>query len=70
MQQKEVIRVGDTIECYKWHKAVVEKIKIISTGKFVEKCKYSGNGYDIMLVLKNNSGSFKMCFKDAPIKIS
>ena len=50
MQQEEIIRIGDTIECYKWQKAMVEKIKIISTGEFVEECKYNGNGYDIMLL--------------------
>ena len=70
MQQKEKIRVGDTIECYKWHKAMVEEIKILSTGEFVEECEYNGNGYDIVLVLKSNLGRFKMCFKDAPVKIS
>lgn len=70
MYQEEIIRIGDMVECYRWQKAVVEKIRIISTGKFVEECKYNGNGYDIMLILKSGSGNINMCFKNAPIKIS
>ena len=68
MQQEKVVRVGDVIECFKWHRRIVEKIRIISAGKFVNECHYNGNGYDIMLILKGDSGSTKMSFKDAPKK--
>jgi len=68
MQQEEIIKIGDVIECFEGYRAVIEKIKIISTGKFVDKCRYNGNGYDIMLILKDGSGTLKMCFEGAPKK--
>lgn len=70
MQQEKIIRIGDVIECYKSQKAIVEKILIISTGRFVKEWEHNGNGYDIMLILKNDLGNMRVCFKDAPKKIS
>jgi len=70
MQQEEIVKVGDTIECFEGHNAVIEKIKIISTGKFIEQYKYNGNdAYDIILILKDGAGIIKLCFKNAPKKI-
>ncbi len=70
MQQKEVVNVGVAIECFKGHKAVIEKIKMISTGEFIERYKYDGaDAYDIMLILKDDTGIIKLCFKNAPKKI-
>lgn len=70
MQQEEVVRVGDSIECFEGHRAVIEKIKMLSTGEFIERYKYDGvDAYDIMLFLKDSTGVIKICFKNAPKKI-
>ena len=69
MQQEEIVKIGDTIQCFEGHSAIIEKIKIISTGEFIGQYKYDGtDAYDIMLILKDGSGMIKMCFKDAPKK--
>jgi hypothetical protein len=69
MHNEEIVKIGDAIECFKGHSAIIEKIKIISTGEFVQEYKYDGNGYDIMLILKDNSSMVNICFKDAPKKL-
>jgi len=70
MQQEEVVKVGDAIECFKGHSAIIEKIKMISTGEFIKQYEYDGvDAYDIMLILKDSTGIVKLCFKNAPKKI-
>ena len=70
MQQEEVVRAGDSIECFEGHRAVIEKIKIISTEKFIKQYKYDGiDAYDVMLILKDGTGIIKLCFKNAPKNI-
>jgi len=57
MLYEETVRIGDTIECFEGHNAVIEKIKIISTGEFIEQYQYDGtDAYDIMLILKDDTG--------------
>jgi hypothetical protein len=70
MQQEEVVKVGDAIECFEGHRAVIEKIKMISMGEFIERYKYDGtDAYNVMLILKDGTGIIKLCFKNAPKKI-
>ena len=70
MHWEEIVKVGDTIECFKGHSAVIEKIKMISTSEFIEQYQYDGtDAYDIMLILKDDTGVIKLCFKNAPKKI-
>jgi len=67
MLYEETVRIGDTIECFEGHGAVIEKIKMISTGEFIEQYQYDGtDAYDIMLILKDDTGMIKLCFKNAP----
>ena len=70
MRQEEIVKIGDTIECFEGHRAVIEKIKMISTDEFIGQYKYDGtDAYDIMLILKDDTEIIKLCFKNAPKKI-
>ena len=64
-----MIKVGDVVEYVAGLKAVVEKIKIISTGEFVGESRYGDIGYDILLVLRDSRGAFKLCFEKRPTVI-
>lgn len=61
-----MIKVGDTVEYAAGLRAIVKSIYLISSGEFAGETKYGGNGYDIMLILKDGIGNFKMCFRDKP----
>ena len=57
MPQEIKLRVGDTIDYGNDRKGQIEKIRIISSGKFVEEYEYDGDGHDLVLTLRNNSVS-------------
>jgi len=68
MPQTIILKVGDAIEYFKGRSAVIEKIRIISTGQLVERYKYCGEGYDIALTLKNEVGIINLWVKDTPLR--
>ena len=64
------MKVGDIVECFEGHSAVIEKIRVISKEEFIEQYKYDGaDAYDNMLILKDSTSVIKICFKSAPKKI-
>ena len=65
-----VLKIGDTIECHDNGSAVVEKIRVISSGKFIDQLKYDGEDDDIVLTLRDGVGLFNLWLKDNPIRIS
>lgn len=69
MPKEIILKVGDAIEYFSGRSAVIEKIRIISTGELVEQYKYDGQGYDIVLTLKDKLGMIDLWLKDTPIRI-
>lgn len=65
-----VLKIGDTIEYRENDSAVIDKIRIISSGKFIDQVKYDSKNDDIVLTLKDNTGLFNLWLKDNPIRIS
>lgn len=69
MTDKTILKIGDMIECHDNSKAVIEKIRIISTAKFVDQVNYNGRGDDIVLVLRGKAGAYNFWLKDNPVRI-
>lgn len=69
MTDKIILKIGDMIECHVNNKAVIEKIRIISTAKFVDQVKYDGKGDNIVLTLRDDAGVCNFWLKDNPIRI-
>ncbi len=70
MADKIILKMGDIVECHDKSKAVIEKIRIISTAKFIDQVKYNGKGDDIVLILRDNVGIYNYWLKDNPIRVS
>ncbi|MCX5678601.1 MAG: hypothetical protein NTY76_05770 [Candidatus Omnitrophica bacterium] len=64
-----VLKVGDAIGYHSNDKAVIEKIRVISTGKFIEQVKYDGENDDIVLTLRDGAGICSLWLKDNPVRI-
>jgi len=67
MPQEIILRVGDTIGYPKGQKGLIEKIRIISSGKCVEEYVYKGNGKNLVLTLKDGRSTTNLWVKDTPI---
>ena len=67
MPQEIILRLGDTIEYSNGQKGVIEKIRIISSGKFVEEYAYDGDGHDLVLTLRCKSNMTNLWVKGAHI---
>jgi hypothetical protein len=67
MPQEIKLKVGDTIGYGNGKKGQIEKIRIISSGKFVEECEYDGDGHDLVLTLRCNNGVANLWVKEARI---
>ena len=67
MSQEIILKIGDTIEYAQGRRALLEKIRIISTGKFVEEYAYNGDGNDVVLALNDGQGIINFWVKDKPI---
>ena len=67
MPQEIILRVGDTIEYSNGQKGLIEKIRIISSGKLVEEYEYDGDGHDLVLTLRNNNSVTNFWVKDTRI---
>jgi len=69
MNEKIILKIGDTVEYHNNKKATIEKIRIISKGEFIEQFKYDGKANNIVLTLRDNVGVFNLWLKDNPIRI-
>lgn len=67
MPQEIKLRVGDTIDYGNGKKGQIEKIRIISSGKFVEEYDYDGDGQDLVLTLRCNDSVTNLWVKDTHI---
>jgi len=67
MPQKIVLNIGDSIKYSGECTGIIEKIRIISTGNYIEQYEYNGNGEDIVLTLRNDHGITNLWLKDTSI---
>jgi len=67
MPQEIIFKIGDTIEYSNGQKGLIEKIRIISSGKLVEEYEYDGDGHDLVLTLRNNNSVTNFWVKDTRI---
>ena len=67
MSQELKLSVGDAIDYGNGRKGQIEKIRIISSGKFVEECEYDGDGHDLVLTLRRNNSINNLWVKDTHI---
>ena len=68
MSEEEILKIGDMIEYSNNQMVIIEKIRIISTGKFVEQYKYNGRGDNVVLTLRDKATTINLCVKDTPIR--
>jgi hypothetical protein len=67
MSQEIILKVGDTVEYSRGRKGLIERIRIISTGKCVEEYTYDGDGKDLVLTLRDEQSIMNLWLKDTPI---
>lgn len=67
MSQEITLKIGDTIEYSGGRKGQIEKIRIISSGKFVTQYEYAENGDNVVLTLKDKQSIINLWLKDTPI---
>ena len=67
MPQEIKLRVGDTIEYSNGQKGLIEKIRIISSGKLVEEYEYDDGGHNLVLTLRSNNSVTNLWVKDMRI---
>ena len=64
MPQEMILKIGDAIEYSNGQKGLIEKIRIISSGKFVEEYEYDGDGHNLVLTLRCNNSITNLWVKD------
>lgn len=67
MARHTVLNIGETIKYSGDCTGIIEKIRVISTGSYIEQYTYNGNDEDIVLTLKNDHGVTNLWLKDASI---
>ena len=67
MPQEIILTVGDTVEYSNGQKGLIEKIRIISSGKLVEQYVYDGRDDDVVLTLKDNQGIINLWLKNRSV---
>jgi len=67
MSKKVILKIGNMVGYSDNKKAVIEKIRIISKAEFIEECKYDGGENDIVLTLKDGSGTINLWLKNNPV---
>jgi hypothetical protein len=67
MPQEIILKVGNTIEYSNGQKGLIEKIRIISSGKLVEEYEYDGDGHDLVLTLRCNNSIANLWVKNTRI---
>ncbi len=71
MVRNVVLNIGDTIKYFEDCAGIIEKIRVISKGHYINQFEYRGNDEDIVLTLKNDHGITNLWLKDVSIsKIS
>ena len=68
MSEEEILKIGDIIEYGSSQMVIIEKIRIISTGRFVEQYKYNGGDDNVVLTLSGKSTTINLWVKDTPIR--
>ena len=56
MSRNVILNIGDTIKYSGDSTGIIENIRVISTGNYIEQYEYNGNDEDIVLTLKNDHG--------------
>ena len=67
MPQEIILTVADTIEYSNGQKGLIEKIRIISSDKFLEEYEYDGDGHDLVLTSRVNNSVTNLWVKDTRI---
>jgi len=67
MSRNVILNIGYTIKYSGECTGIIEKIRIISTGNYIEQYEYNGNGEDIVLTLRNDHGITNLWLKDTSI---
>ena len=67
MSQEIILKVSDTVEYSNGQKGLIEKIRIISSGKLVEEYVYDGDGHDLVLTLRSNNSVTNLWVKNTLI---
>jgi hypothetical protein len=64
MSRNVILNIGDTIKYSGDSTGIIENIRVISTGNYIEQYEYNGNDEDIVLTLKNDHGVTNLWLKD------
>ena len=64
MARNIVLNIGDTIKYSGDSAGIIENIRVISTGNYIEQYEYNSNDEDIVLTLKNDHGVTSLWLKD------
>jgi hypothetical protein len=67
MPEEIILKLTDTIECSNGQKGIIERIRIISSGRFLEEYVYDGRGQDLVLTLRGNNSLINLWVKDTHI---
>jgi len=64
MIRNVILNIGDTIKYSGDSTGIIENIRVISTGNYIEQYEYNGNDENIVLTLKNEYGVTSLWLKD------
>ena len=64
MSRNVILNIGDAIKYSGDSTGIIENIRVISTGNYIEQYEYNGNDEDIVLTLKNDHGVTNLWLKD------
>jgi len=67
MSRNEILNIGDTIKYAGDCTGIIEKIRVISKGNYINQFEYNGNDEDMVLTLKNDHGITNLWLKDVSI---
>ena len=67
MSKKVILKIGNMVGYSDNKKAVIEKIRIISKAKFIDECEYDGEEDNIVLTLRDGSGTINLWLKNNPV---
>jgi len=62
-QEQMILNIGDMVETSNSQKGRIEKIRIISSGKLVDRYAYNGEGADVVLTIKDEIGVINLWLK-------
>jgi hypothetical protein len=69
MPKNKILKIGDTVQHSVEQKGRIEKIRIISSGKFVPEFEYDKKaaGEDIVLTLRHEYSVLNLWLKNTPV---